>query len=76
LLARFHECKLTQSEFATQRDTMLAATMPVDLRGSFNRLYGLVVEQLKDDRLSGHLFVFTNGRRNQTKVLCWDGSGL
>ena len=26
---------------------VLVATTPVDLRGSFNRLYSLVVEQLK-----------------------------
>jgi transposase len=55
---------------------VLVGTAPVDLRGSFNRLYGLVVEQLRDDPLSGHLFVFTNRRRNRLKVLYWDGSGL
>ena len=55
---------------------VLVATMPVDLRGSFNRLYGLVVEQLKGDPLSGHLFVFTNARRNRIKILYWDGDGL
>ena len=55
---------------------VLVATTPIDLRGSFNRLYSLVVEQLKGDPLSGHLFVFTNGRRNRIKVLYWDGDGL
>jgi len=60
----------------TSATRVLVATTPVDLRGSFNRLYSLVMEQLKGDPLSGHLFVFTNGRRNRIKVLCWDGDGL
>jgi hypothetical protein len=60
----------------TSATRVLVATTPVDLRGSFNRLHSLVVEQLKGDPLSGHLFVFTNGRRNRIKVLYWDGSGL
>jgi len=59
----------------TSATSVLVATSPVDLRGSFNRLYSLVVEQLKGDPLSGHLFVFTNRRRNRIKVLYWDGYG-
>src|SRR2546429_6404643 len=55
---------------------VLVATQPVDLRGSFNRLYGIVSEQLEQDPLSGHLFVFTNRNRTRLKVLYWDGSGL
>ena len=60
----------------TSATRVLVATTSVDLRGSFNRLYSLVVEQLKGDPLSGHLFVFTNRRRNRIKVLYWDGDGL
>jgi transposase len=55
---------------------VLVAIAPIDLRGSFNRLYGLVREHLHQDPLSGHLFVFTNRQRNRLKVLYWDGSGL
>ena len=55
---------------------VLVATTPVDLRGSFNRLYGLVVEHLHGDPLSGNLFLFTNRRRYRLKILFWDGSGL
>jgi transposase len=55
---------------------VLVATTPVDLRGSFNRLYGLVVDHLKSDPLSGNLYLFSNRRRNRIKILWWDGSGL
>jgi transposase len=60
----------------TAATRVLVALEPVDLRGSFNRLHGLVSERLKADPLSGHLFVFTNRSRNRLKVLYWDGSGL
>lgn len=61
---------------ALSSNRVMVCTVPVDLRGSFNRLHGVVVEQLREDPCSGQLFVFTNRRRNRMKVLYWDGSGL
>ena len=55
---------------------VFVATAPVDLRGSFNRLFALTQTVLQQDPLSGHWFVFTNRQRNRVKVLFWDGSGL
>lgn len=55
---------------------IFVATAPVDLRASFNTLFGLTQSVLQQDPLSGHWFVFTNEARNRVKVLFWDGSGL
>lgn len=52
------------------------ALAPVDLRGSFNRLSALARNQLAQDPLAGHLFVFSNRSRNRLKILFWDGTGL
>ena len=47
-----------------------------DMRKNFNGLYGLVRDHLGCDPESGHVFVFTNSRRNRLKLLVYDGSGL
>jgi transposase len=47
-----------------------------DMRKNFNGLYGLVRDHLSCDPESGHVFVFTNARRNRLKLLVYDGSGL
>jgi len=47
-----------------------------DMRKGFDGLCGLVSESLKQDPLSGALFLFVNRRRDRMKVLYWDGDGL
>ena len=63
--------------FSFSPDTrVFVALEPVDLRQGFNGLHGLVQNRLGADPLNGHLYLFTNRRRNRLKVLYWDGSGL
>lgn len=47
-----------------------------DMRKGFDGLCGLVTSHLKQDPLSGTLFLFVNRRRDKLKVLYWDGDGL
>lgn len=46
------------------------------MRKGFDGLYGLVRDGLGCDPQSGHVFLFTNARRNRLKLLVYDGSGL
>jgi transposase len=52
------------------------ALEPVDMRKGFEGLHGLVRDQLNEDPLSGHLFLFSNRAHTRLKALVWDGSGL
>jgi transposase len=45
------------------------------MRKSFNGLTALTTEIIKQNPLSGHMFVFHNKRRNLMKVLFWDRTG-
>jgi transposase len=49
---------------------------PVDMRKSFTGLIALTKHALKQDPLSGHLFVFVNRRGDYLKALYWDRSGF
>jgi transposase len=49
---------------------------PIDLRWGFERLAGIVCEQLGQMPRSGALFVFVGKRRTALKILFYDGSGM
>jgi transposase len=55
--------------------TILVATEPIDLRLSFDRLAGIVREQLGADPRSDTLVVFHNRARTHAKLLWHDGRG-
>lgn len=49
---------------------------PIDLRWGFDRIAGLVEEQIGRAARSGALFVFFGKRRSAMKILFFDGGGL
>lgn len=50
--------------------------LPTDMRKSFNGLIALTESALKQDPLSGSLFVFVNRRRDRIKILYWGQAGF
>lgn len=55
---------------------VFVAREPVDFRKAHDGLSQIVRDVFGDDPLSGHLFVFTNKRRDRIKLLAWDRNGL
>jgi len=55
---------------------ILAFREPVDMRKSFDGLYGVVRSVEREDPLSPTLFVFFNRRRTLLKALYWDRTGF
>lgn len=62
--------------FGREPRRILAYRHPVDMRKSFNGLMGLVQSALREDVLSGSLYVFFNRRGNLLKLLFWDRTGF
>ena len=55
---------------------IFVALQPIDLRLGFDRLSGLVEEQIGRAARSGALFVLLGKRKSSLKILFFDGSGL
>jgi transposase len=55
---------------------VFVALAPIDLRWGFDRLAGVVQEQIGRSARSGGLFVFFGKRKSALKILFFDGSGM
>ena len=47
-----------------------------DMRKGIDALCGMVHSELKQNPLTGDLFIFINGRKNQLKILHWQRDGF
>lgn len=49
---------------------------PIDMRKSFDGLFGIVKADLQRDVRDGGLFMFLNNRCNRIKLMYWDTDGI
>jgi transposase len=58
------------------RTKMFLCMNPVDMRKSFDGLFGIVQQDFQQDPLNGHLFLFVNKRRDRMKAIFRDNDGF
>jgi transposase len=51
-------------------------TEPIDMRKSFDGLFGVIKNDFQLDVRNGGLFMFLNQRRNRIKLMYWDRDGI
>ncbi len=61
---------------STRTLSVYAHLEPTDMRKGYDGLFALVRDVIKQEPLSGHLFLFVARNRKRAKVLFWDGTGL
>ena len=49
---------------------------PIDMRKSYDGLFGIVKNDLAMDVRNGGLFMFINLKRNRVKLMYWDKDGI
>jgi transposase len=47
-----------------------------DMRKGFDSLHGIIKNEMQKEIFDGDIFIFINKRRNQIKLLHWEGDGL
>lgn len=62
--------------FPSNRARIMIATKPVDFRKGHDGLAALVKNELREESLTGAVFVFRARRADRLKLLYWDGTGL
>lgn len=60
----------------TPQMRILVAVEPVDFRNGIDGLGGVCRRELREDPLSGCVFVFRNRRGTAVKILVYDGQGF
>ncbi len=60
----------------TRKVRVFACKTPTDMRGSFDALYKKTKDVIGLDPRNGHMFLFTNKKRDRVKVLYHDGTGF